>query len=200
MQDQRRLCKNSILGIAMISKEMTIDEILSRYPEKSQKLAAALSSSGLQCVGCGAATFETLEAGVFGHGMGLEDLNSILETLNAILDEKGSDPLTITITQRAADRFNMILKEEKKEGYALRFGDQPGGCGGFEYILDFSKKPTKDDEVLYSSGIEIHVNKKVLPRLLGCEIDYSEGLKSSGFKISNPNVKGSCSCGKSQSY
>lgn len=184
----------------MITKDMTIDEILSSFPEKSQKIAAALSASGLQCVGCGAATYETLEAGVLGHGMSYTDLKTILDNLNQILKETSSDPLTITVTKRAAERFKKILKEENKEGYALRFGDQPGGCGGFEYLLDFSKSASEDDEVLTSSGIEIHVNKNVIHRLLGCEIDFSDGLKNSGFKISNPNVKGSCSCGKSQSY
>lgn len=179
---------------------MTIDEILSSHPEKSQKLAATLSASGLQCVGCGAATYETLEAGVLGHGMSLDDLDRILGALNAVLSESGGDPLTISMTEKAAERFKKILKEEGKEGYSLRFGDQPGGCGGYEYVLDFSKEKQEDDEIFESCGIEIHVNKKILHRLLGCQIDYSDGLKTSGFKISNPNVKGSCSCGKSQSY
>lgn len=178
---------------------MTIDSILGKYPQKSQRIAQELSNAGLQCVGCQASTWETLEVGMLGHGYDEGAIEDLLEKLNAILEEE-TDPTTITLTQVAAEKFKGILSADKKEGWALRFGDKPGGCGGFEYVLDFSEKATEEDEVFESHGVEIHVNKKILGRLLGCEIDYLEGLMGSGFKVTNPNVKGSCSCGSSQSY
>lgn len=178
---------------------MTIDAILGKYPQKSQRIAQELTSAGLHCVGCQAATWETLEVGMFGHGFDDEAIEALLKRLNALLEEE-SDPSTITLTERAAQKFQAILKEDHKEGWALRFGDKPGGCGGFEYELGFSETAGKEDEVFHSEGVEIHVHKKMLSRLLGCEIDYAEGLMGSGFKISNPNVKGACSCGNSQSY
>lgn len=178
---------------------MTIEEILSSYPEKSQKIAAALTNAGLHCVGCNAATWETLEAGVYGHGKSEEELKRLLSELEAIIAEK-IDTTTIAFTERAAKKFSAILKQENKEGWALRFGDKPGGCGGYEYVLDYSEKPAEDDEVLISYGVAIHVKKAQLKRLLGSLIDFEDGLNGSGFKISNPNVKSSCSCGSSQSY
>lgn len=51
-----------------ISRGMTIEEIFSRFPQKSQRLAQEVTNAGLQCVGCQAATWETLEAGMLGHG------------------------------------------------------------------------------------------------------------------------------------
>ena len=63
-----------------------------------------------------------------------------------------------------------------------------------------TKKANADDQVFPGEGVEIHVNKADVSRLLGSEIDYVDGLNGAGFKISNPNVKGSCGCGKSQSY
>ena len=182
-----------------ITADMTIDDIFSKFPDKGQRLAQEMTNAGLHCVGCQAATWETLEVGMLGHGFQEEEINRLLDRLNEILQEE-TDPSTITFTKRGAEKFRAILKEEKKEGWALRFADKPGGCGGFEYILDFSEKPTDDDEVFSSQGIEIHVNRKMLARLLGSEIDYLEGLMGSGFKVTNPNVKGSCSCGNSQSY
>jgi iron-sulfur cluster assembly accessory protein len=110
------------------------------------------------------------------------------------------DLTTITLTSRAAEKYLSILQEEGKEGYGLRFGDMAGGCSGFEYVLDYSEAPQEDDQVFVSQGVEIHVNKNKVSRLLGCEIDYIDSLNGSGFKISNPNAKGSCGCGKSQSY
>ena len=186
-------------GVGQIARDMTIEEILSGFPQKSQKLAQEMTRTGLHCVGCGAATWETLEAGVLGHGFTEADLESLMKRLNAIFEEK-VDPNTITLTAKAAQKYISILQEEGKQSYGLRFGDMAGGCSGFEYILDYSEAPTEDDQVFESQGVQIHVNRHMVPRLLGCEIDYLDGLNGSGFKISNPNAKGSCGCGKSQSY
>ena len=183
-----------------ISKDMTIEEILGRFPQKSQKLAQELTNTGLHCVGCQAATWETLEGGMLGHGYAEEEVDALVDRLNKILAEK-VDLSTITLTVRAAEKYKAILSEEGKEGWGLRFGDKAGGCSGFEYILDYSEKARDDDTVFPSEGgVEVHVNNKILPRLLGCEIDYVDGLNGAGFKITNPNAKGSCGCGKSQSY
>ncbi len=182
-----------------VSKEMTIEEIFARFPHKSQKLAQEMTNRGLHCVGCGAAVWETLEAGMLSHGFSPEDVEEMVLRLNEILEEK-TDLSTITLTKRAAEKYRQILKEEGKEGWGLRFGNKAAGCSGFEYVLDYSRKPNDDDEVFLSNGIEVHVKKADVSRLIGSEIDFVDGLNGSGFKISNPNAKGSCGCGKSQSY
>ena len=97
---------------------------------------------------------------------------------------------------RHLSRYRQILTVFFRYG----FGDQAAGCSGFEYVLDFSKKAKKTDVIFHSDDIEIHVDKNGLNRLIGCTIDYADGLSAGGFKISNPNAKGSCGCGKSQSY
>lgn len=182
-----------------ILKEMTIEDIFAKFPQKAQKIAQELTNKGLNCVGCQAATWETLETGMLGHGYGETEIEELVKALNAILEEK-VDLHSINVTKRAANKFLSILKEENKEGYALRFGDKAAGCSGFEYTLDFSKKPNEEDVVFHSNGIDIHVNKGAVNRLLGSEIDYVDGLNNAGFKITNPNVKSSCGCGKSQDY
>lgn len=182
-----------------ISKDMTIEDIFTKFPQKAQKLAQAITNAGLHCVGCQASTWETLEAGMLGHGYSEDEIDGLVEHLNEILKEE-VDLNTIQMTKRAAEKFIEILKEEGKEGWNLRFGDQAAGCSGFEYVLDFSKEAKADDEVFQSHGLQIHVNKKMVSRLMGSEIDFIDSLNHSGFKISNPNAKGSCGCGKSQSY
>lgn len=182
----------------VITREMTIEEILKGTPHRSQKLALELTNTGLHCVGCGAATWETLEVGMLGHGFSDEEIDALVERLNAILEEK-LDLSTITLTPRAAVKFHEVLAEKGKVGWGLRFADRAAGCSGFEHVLDFSEKPASDDEVFVSEGVEIHVNKGMLSRLLGTSIDFEDGL-SPGFVISNPNAKSSCGCGKSQSY
>jgi iron-sulfur cluster assembly protein len=182
-----------------ISSDMTIGDILSKFPHASQRLAQAITNAGLHCVGCNAATWETLEAGMMGHGMPRTAVDALVEKLNTILQDK-MDPTTITATPRAAKKFMEIAVEDGKPGAALRFGDTAGGCSGFEYVLDFSEKAQPDDQVFEAHGLQIHVTKGMVKRLMGSVIDYVDGLYGAGFKVSNPNVKSSCGCGKSQGY
>jgi len=181
-----------------ITREMTINEIFAKFPAKAQKLAQVLTKFGLNCVGCSASTWETVESGVLRHGMTEDNLKELLDKLNQELLHT-SDPDTITLTKEAADEFKRISSSEGKEGWALRFDEKPAGCSGFEYVLGFSEKPDADDLVYHSNGVDIHVYKQALGRLQGSEIDYVTGLQS-GFKISNPNARSSCGCGTSHGY
>jgi iron-sulfur cluster assembly accessory protein len=182
-----------------IHRNMTIEEIFKSFPNKGQKLAQEMTNAGLHCVGCSASTWETVEAGMYGHGMTDESIDDLLGKLNRILDEK-EDLSTITITEKAAKKYLDILKEEGKVGWGLRFGEKAAGCSGFEYFLDFSEKPKVGDLILESNGIQIHIHHKSVERLMGSMIDYVDGLNGAGFKVSNPNVKSSCGCGTSHGY
>lgn len=182
-----------------INAQMTIESILGMFPNKAQKLSQEITNAGLHCVGCHAATWETLESGMLGHGKTPAEIQRLVDRLNALLDEP-VDVTTITMTPRGAQKFLQILAEEGKQGWGVRFSEEPAGCSGFEYVLDYSEKAAADDQVFVSEGIEIHVKKVMVPRLLGAEIDYVDGLRGSGFKISNPHVKSSCGCGSSHGY
>lgn len=182
-----------------ISRQMTIEDIFKRFPSKSQKLAQEITNAGLHCVGCSAATWETLEAGMYSHGMSDEEIDGLVRRLNQILAEK-EDLTTITITERAAKKYLDILAEEGKSGWGLRFGERAAGCSGFEYFLDYSEKAKPGDLLLESQGIQIHIHHKSAERLMGSVIDYVDGLNGAGFKITNPNVKASCGCGNSHGY
>ncbi|HXF28967.1 MAG TPA: iron-sulfur cluster assembly accessory protein [Chlamydiales bacterium] len=181
-----------------ITRDMTIDSIFSTFPNKAHKLANAITKAGLHCVGCSASTWETLEAGMMGHGYSDDQIQNLLDTLNAILEEQ-SDPATITLTKRAVEKFREIATSEGKPDAALRFDEIPAGCSGFEYVLDFSDALEEGDTLIVSSGLNIHVRTAKKEQLLGCEIDFVDGLHG-GFKISNPHVRHSCGCGTSHGY
>ncbi len=121
-----------------IHKEITIEDIFAKFPEKAQKLAQEITNTGLHCVGCQAATWETLEAGMLGHGYAEEEIEGLVNRLNDILDET-VDLSSINLTKRAAKKFKEILKDEGKEAWHMRFGLKAAGCSGFELALDFSK-------------------------------------------------------------
>lgn len=61
----------------VITKDMTIQEIVSNYPES----VPVFERYGLGCVACLAAEFEKLESGAIVHGVNLDDL---LRDLNAL--------------------------------------------------------------------------------------------------------------------
>lgn len=182
-----------------IHRQMTISTILSMFPDKAKRLARELSNAGLSCASCSAASYETLEGGMLGHGKKDEEINRLVDKLNALLDEK-VDHSTITITPEAAKKFMEFASAEGKQGWGLRFDEQMAGCSGFEYLLDFSEKAQPEDEVFISHGIEIHVKKSSIPRLKGSSIHYVSGMKDSGFEVINPNVRSSCGCGSSHGY
>lgn len=182
-----------------IHRQMTIEQILGSFPQKAQRLAHVLTESGLHCVGCGAATWETLEAGVLTHGMAIEVVDELEKKLNAVLEEQ-EDLTAVTLTPKAAKEFIKICQEKGKAGWGMRFSEHLSGCNGFEYDLDFSEQAEPDDTTYISEGIEIHVKNVLIPRLIGSTIDYIDGLTNAGFKVSNPNVQSSCHCGSSHGY
>ena len=191
--------KEPVKKSTTVHRQMTIEEILSMFPHKAQRLSQEITNAGLHCVGCHAATWETLEAGMMSHGMDDKAIDTLVKRLNALLEEK-VDHSKITLTERAASKYQDILKEDGKPGWGLRFYEKMAGCSGFEYALDYSEKAKADDKVFEAYGVQIHVNEAMLPRLMGSTIDYVDGLKGSGFKITNPNVKASCGCGTSHNY
>jgi hydrid cluster protein-associated redox disulfide domain len=81
------LCKENSMTTT-IHRQMTIDQILSLFPDKAQKLSYEITKAGLHCIGCQAATWETLEAGMMGHGMHDEQIDTLVTRLNALLQEK----------------------------------------------------------------------------------------------------------------
>lgn len=182
-----------------IHRQMTISDILGMFPNKAQRLAQEITSAGLHCVGCNAATWETLEGGMLGHGKTQAMIDALVDKLNKLLEEK-VDMTTITLTESAATKFKEFAKLEGKEGAGLRFGEEMAGCSGFEYVLDFSEKATANDTIFNSNGVEIHVEKKLVPRLIGSKIDYYNDIRDSGFKVDNPNTRSACGCGTSHGY
>lgn len=64
-----------------ITKDMGINDIFIKYPET----VPVFQDHGLHCIGCFAASFETLEQGAAAHGM---DIKKLVEDLNAAVKKK----------------------------------------------------------------------------------------------------------------
>jgi len=102
----------------------------------------------------------------------------------------------ITVTEKASIKIKEFIKEDK-EGSYLRMYVQGGGCSGLSYGMGLEKEPEDDDIVLDQNGVKVIIDSYSIVHLEGANVDYVESLMGSGFKITNPNVKKSCSCGSS---
>ncbi|MDE1863086.1 MAG: iron-sulfur cluster insertion protein ErpA [Thaumarchaeota archaeon] len=103
----------------------------------------------------------------------------------------------ITITPKAAEKVASFMKEEAEKPEFLRVYVQGGGCSGLSYGMGFEKKAEEDDLVIEENGVKMLVDSYSADYLKGASIDYIESLMGAGFKINNPNVTKSCSCGHS---
>ena len=63
-----------------ITKEMVINDVLKKYPQTAE----IFLKHGFHCLGCMAATFETIEQGAEVHGITAEEL---IEDLNKAVKE-----------------------------------------------------------------------------------------------------------------
>lgn len=186
----------------MITKDMTIGEVIEKYPET----ADIMMSYGLHCFGCHVNVYETLEQGIVSHDMEETALNSMIEDMNKAVAKRTGMPAEeikkieggkVTVTDFAAQKVLEIMKSDGKDGWGLRVGVKRGGCSGYSYLMDFEQAPASDDVVFEKNGLKYFVDPKSIEMLNGCVIDYVESLQGAGFKIENPNAHGGCGCGKS---
>ena len=101
----------------------------------------------------------------------------------------------INFSKKAVERINQLLSK-KPLGTFFRIAVKGGGCSGFKY--DFSFDNRIDDKDLKHKNVVI--DKSSLDMVRGSQVDFSEELIGSSFKISNPKTKSSCGCGVSFSF
>jgi len=95
----------------------------------------------------------------------------------------------VTISDQARSRILGLMKAEKRDHVALRFGVQGRHGGEFVYRLAFVEESDRaaTDVVVDAGGFQLYVDADSAPSLEGASIDYVEGPRESGFKIDNPN-------------
>jgi iron-sulfur cluster assembly accessory protein len=110
----------------------------------------------------------------------------------------------ITLTDNAVDHLKEKLSEATGDtgdtgeaaSRGLRLLVERGGCAGMQYAMKFDTR-VSGDSVFGREGVQVLVDKESLVYLQGVELDYSDDLTDSGFKIVNPNAARSCGCGTS---
>ncbi len=104
--------------------------------------------------------------------------------------------LKIDISDNAVQKIQALVSQQDVEGQGLRVKVVGGGCSGLSYKMNLDAE-RKGDRVFERDNARVLVDRKSFLYLRGTELDYSESLMDSGFKLNNPNVKRSCGCGSS---
>ena len=101
----------------------------------------------------------------------------------------------IKFSKQAVERINQLI-EKKPSGTFFRIAVKGGGCSGFQYDFTFDKEIDEND----LKHENIVIDKSSLEMLKGSQVDFTQELIGSSFKISNPKTKSSCGCGVSFSF
>jgi len=112
------------------------------------------------------------------------------------MSETVTTEFVIALTPNAAEEVKSLLSQPENSGKSLRIYVEQGGCSGMQYGMVFDEK-RDGDLVSEQRGVSVFIDVISAQYLRGTLIDFSEALVSGGFKISNPNAKQSCGCGKS---
>ena len=103
----------------------------------------------------------------------------------------------ITLTERAAAELKRLLAAKgETKGAGLCLSVRKGGCAGWQYEMRVGQ-PSEGDVLVEDHGARVIVAANSVERLRGCEVDFSEDLSDSGFKVNNPRAARSCGCGTS---
>ena len=102
----------------------------------------------------------------------------------------------VRLTPRAIEEVRSLVMLAENVGKSMRFYVEQGGCSGMQYGMIFDE--SRDGDLISDNeGVTVFVDAISADFLRGTVVDFSDELTGGGFKITNPNAKQSCGCGKS---
>jgi len=102
----------------------------------------------------------------------------------------------VNLTHNAVEEIKSLLTKSENAGKNLRLYIEEGGCSGMQYGMVFDEK-RDGDLVSAQDGVSVLIDPISANYLRGAVVDFSDSMTAGGFKITNPNAKQSCGCGKS---
>ena len=103
----------------------------------------------------------------------------------------------ITLSDSAAERIKDIMSKAEKDSLGVRVGLKSGGCAGMSYVMEYTKNPNPNDEVIEEKGVKVFIDSAAVMYLFGTEMDFKKEKFSSQFVFNNPNETERCGCGES---
>ena len=112
------------------------------------------------------------------------------------MTENISSSKVVTLTPAAVAEVKLLRTLPENGGKHMRYYVEQGGCSGMQYGMVFDEQ-RDGDLVASEDGISVLVDPISADFVRGTVVEFSDALTGGGFKITNPNAKESCGCGKS---
>jgi hybrid cluster-associated redox disulfide protein len=145
----------------MISKEDNLKEAIAKNPETGYVLA----SSGLHCVGCHSAAYESIEDGCKAHGMDDEKIEELIKKANERIKVFDSLPKA-SFSKEALEQLEKRKEKSKFVRVIPVFG---------EFDFDATNDKEKND-IFIDEKIRIIADKKVERMIRGTKIDFDKEI------------------------
>lgn len=96
-----------------IRKDMTISDVIEKYPET----IPVLLENGIHCIGCQVAAWETLEQGLKGHGMDDKEMENVIRKMNEVISKEMETKKLKSATKKKSTvkRKRKIKTQTKKQ-------------------------------------------------------------------------------------
>ncbi|MGE3298305.1 MAG: iron-sulfur cluster assembly protein IscA [Porticoccaceae bacterium] len=104
--------------------------------------------------------------------------------------------MSVTLTERAALKMQRSISSRGK-GLGIRLGVKTSGCSGMSYVMEFVDEILDGDRCFESHGVNVVIDARSLPYMMGTELDFVRQGLNEGFKFENPNAQATCGCGES---
>ena len=115
---------------------------------------------------------------------------------STLTPESQTQMVLVTLTSNAVAQLRALRVAEEGGDRPLRLYVESGGCSGMQYGMTFDEF-REGDALIRIEDVSVVIDAFSATYLKGTQVDYSDALTGGGFKISNPNAKESCGCGKS---
>jgi iron-sulfur cluster assembly protein len=103
----------------------------------------------------------------------------------------------IILTDNAVKAASRFIRSAETPANGLRVSVSGGGCSGLQYDMKLENAAAAEDTIIKFGSVNVYVDPTSAPLLNGITVDFIDTMTESGFKFINPNVTGSCGCGKS---
>jgi iron-sulfur cluster assembly accessory protein len=96
----------------------------------------------------------------------------------------------------SSEAVEALIREEITRDNFLRIIAVPGGCSGVTYQFGIDDQLSSTDRVVFEDDrIRVITDETSFSQVRGLEIRYSDDPYTGGFKLKNPILTSSCSCG-----
>lgn len=175
--------------MTLITENTPLSIMVKRFPS----LIPLIEKENIPCQGCHSPYTLPLKT-LLEKFSPKKDIKVFIQELNSKIEDISNEQFSIS--KEAIEKIKYLAQKNNKEP-GLRIIVKEGGCAGKEYKFEFENKQKENDTIIKENNIKIYIDKESIKFLNGSRLEFVNSLVGGGFRISNPQAKSTCGCGKS---